>query len=126
MPATSTRSAPARWRTRVTTNTPGGNGHYLRQFGPTGMESAGIYRERLKTNRGSGYVSGVDLASTKLGKYAIGPNWDCANNNVENRKPPEEGPGRQPGCWVQPKLMFQGRLKKFSQLQPNDYGAPRR
>src|SRR3954471_20750884 len=37
-----------------TTASPGGGvGHYLRQFGPTGAESAAIYTQRVKTNRGN-------------------------------------------------------------------------
>ena len=36
-----------------TTASPGGGiGHYLRQFGPLGAESAAIYPERMRTNRG--------------------------------------------------------------------------
>src|SRR3954464_11828098 len=51
-------------------------GHYLRAFGPNGIESAGIYRTRLPNNRGDAYIQGTVLSSSGITKYSIGPEWD--------------------------------------------------
>jgi phospholipid/cholesterol/gamma-HCH transport system substrate-binding protein len=88
----------------TTSSASGGVGHYLRQFGPTGAESAAIYRQRLKTNRGNSYVEPGSLfgATTSL----VTPSWDCANTGGDH--PPTKD---EPGCQTDKNMTFQGRLQ---------------
>ena len=101
-----------------TTESPGGGvGHYLRQFGPTGSESAAIYRKRLKTNRGSTYVGPRQLFGEQLETYLMASSSDCDNAGGTTR--PSEG---TPGCWTHEPARFQGRLQgDFPHVEPDDY-----
>src|SRR4051812_10037014 len=75
-----------------TTASPGGGvGHYLRQFGPTGAESAAIYTQRVKTNRGNSYVPPGALFGPNSG--LITPSFDCSNTGGDH--PPTSS---EPGC----------------------------
>jgi phospholipid/cholesterol/gamma-HCH transport system substrate-binding protein len=65
------------------TSTPGGIGHYLRQFGPSGTESAAIYRTQLSSHRGNAYFKGLELTGPKIGRFAIYPSWTCTNAGGE-------------------------------------------
>jgi virulence factor Mce-like protein len=101
-----------------TTASPGGGiGHYLRQFGPLGAESAAIYRERLPTNRGETYVGPQHLFGEQANTYLMQPSTDCSNTGGEHA--PSQG---NPGCWKGPKLRFQGRLQgDFPHIQAANY-----
>src|SRR3954449_8973221 len=80
-------------------------GHYLRAFGPNGIESAGIYRSRLANNRGNAYIEGTLLSSPNVTKNSIFPEWDCKNAGFEG--PPQESQNptqKHPGCWVAPPI----------------------
>src|SRR4051812_27152647 len=57
----------------------GALGHYLRQMGPAGAETAAIYTSRLKTSRGNAYPVGTDLLGPTRSKYNIFPQTDCSN-----------------------------------------------
>jgi phospholipid/cholesterol/gamma-HCH transport system substrate-binding protein len=70
---------------RITSTTPGGQGHYLRQFGPAGAESLSLFSQRLATNRGNSYLWGDSLANPPGDKFLIFPNFDCRNTG---RRPP--------------------------------------
>jgi virulence factor Mce-like protein len=97
----------------------GGTGHYLRQFGPLGAESAAIYRERLPTNRGETYVGPQHLFGPAANKYLIQPSTDCANAGGDHA--PSQG---NPGCWKADPMRFQGRLQgDFPHIQAADYAA---
>src|SRR5919198_720557 len=50
----------------TTTSPSGGVGHYLRQFGPAGLESAAIYRERLPSDRGNSYLAPTALNDPRM------------------------------------------------------------
>jgi phospholipid/cholesterol/gamma-HCH transport system substrate-binding protein len=106
-----------------TTASPGGGiGHYLRQFGPLGAESAAIYRERLPTNRGETYVGPQHLFGPPARKYLIQPSTDCSNTGGDH--PPSPG---DPGCWKHDNVRFQGRLQgDFPHIQAADYGAAKK
>src|SRR4051812_14803311 len=101
-----------------TTASPGGGvGHYLRQFGPMGAESAAIYKQRLNTNRGNAYVSPGSLfgQTTAL----VTPSFDC--NNTGGEHPPTSS---EPGCQVDKHMNFQGRLQpRFPHVEADDYSA---
>jgi phospholipid/cholesterol/gamma-HCH transport system substrate-binding protein len=95
----------------------GGVGHYLRQFGPLGSESAAIYKERLPTNRGETYVGPEHLFGPPAMKFLDAPSTDCANTGGEH--PPQPG---NPGCWKAPRMDFQGRIQgDFPHVQAANY-----
>jgi phospholipid/cholesterol/gamma-HCH transport system substrate-binding protein len=109
------------------TRTPGGVGHYLRAFGPNGVEGAAIYRQRLPNNRGDAYIQGTIEASKDVTANLIAPEWDC--NNAGFTGPPrgvdpgnasqdDPNPANQaPGCWVAPPISFQGKLSKYPHVE---------
>src|SRR3954447_13001379 len=111
----------------------GGVGHYLRQFGPLGAESVGIWKERAPNNRGNSYFIPGALASTVADKgqtynrYKITGQFDCENSGV--KPAPTDG---SPGCWVQNhnpfdphKFTFQGKVQgAFPHVEANDYSKP--
>ena len=101
-----------------TTQSPGGGvGHYLRQFGPLGAESAAIYPERLKTNRGQTYVGPENLFGPEAMTYLMSPSSDCSNAGGETK--PSDG---TPGCWTAPPQEFGGRLQgEFPHVEAADY-----
>jgi virulence factor Mce-like protein len=103
-----------------TTASPGGGvGHYLRQFGPLGAESAAIYPERVPTNRGQTYVGPRDLFGPEAMTYLDSPSTDCSNTGGEH--PPSQG---NPGCYKRAPMRFQGRLQgDFPHVQAADYGG---
>src|SRR3954470_2520777 len=99
-------------------------GHYLRAFGPNGIESAGIYRSRLANNRGNAYIEGTLLSSANVTKNSIFPEWDCKNAGFEG--PPQESSNptqKRPGCWVAPPISFQGKLSKYPHAERDDYSS---
>jgi virulence factor Mce-like protein len=102
----------------TTASPSGGNGHYLRQLGPTGSESLAIYRERLRTNRGNSYLPPEGLFGDHEGSFIFN-NFDCKPSGGEVR--PTEG---NPGCREQKKVQFGGRLQgQFPHVDETNYGA---
>jgi virulence factor Mce-like protein len=86
----------------LSTTTPGGIGHYLRQYGPSGTESAAIFRTQLSSHRGNAYFKGLELTGPKIGRYAIFPSWTCANagGEVETDESNTEGrPAKSAACF---------------------------
>ena len=109
-----------------TTATPDGVGHYLRQLGPQGAESAVVWRERLGTNRGNSYLPPLGLAATpKAAEFGIFPNYDCDNVGGEVKQdndPPTRGD--RIGCYVADRLTFQNRLQgRFPHVREADYSS---
>jgi phospholipid/cholesterol/gamma-HCH transport system substrate-binding protein len=107
------------WALAETTSSDGGMGHYLRQLGPTGAESLGIYRERLSSNRGNSYPNPYFFVGPKGAEFKIQPNWDCKPSGGE--KKPTDGPQGSAGCWVQPSLEWDGLKTTFPQVKRADY-----
>jgi phospholipid/cholesterol/gamma-HCH transport system substrate-binding protein len=77
-------------------------GHYLRQIGPAGAESAAMYRERPAGNRGNSYLSGTQLTGPPRAQYNMPPSTNCDNSARGEFKrteadgetdPPTGGPG---------------------------------
>ena len=101
-----------------TTASPGGGvGHYLRQFGPLGAESAAIYKERLPTNRGETYVGPQHLFGPEAMRYLAAPSTDCANTGGEH--PPQQG---NPGCWKAKPVEFSSRIQgDFPHVEATNY-----
>ncbi len=95
----------------------GGVGHYLRQFGPLGAESAAIYPERLRTNRGETYVGPEHLFGPEAMQYLMSPSSDC--RNAGGQTAPSDG---TPGCWKADAQKFQGRIQgDFPHIEAADY-----
>jgi phospholipid/cholesterol/gamma-HCH transport system substrate-binding protein len=101
-----------------TTESPGGGvGHYLRQFGPTGAESAAIYPRRLRSNRGQTYVGPRHLFGPEAMTYLMSPSSDCGNAGGETR--PSDG---TPGCWTAHPQDFGGRIQgDFPHIEAQSY-----
>jgi len=104
---------------------PGENavGHYLRQFGVTGVETASIHPKRVATNRGNAYLNPLGVLSTPEGaEYKILPSFDC--NNPGEKKPDTHTPA-SPGCRLQKGFPFKGRTTgRYPHVDPSDYTRP--
>jgi len=104
----------------ATTTALGGNGltcqgipcgHYLRQFGPTGPETFGIFASRDANNRGNTYPPPLWLAQPQNLTVGTLPAWDC--NNAGGPRPAtateqacrvgSAAPGGRPGAF--PRVM---------------------
>ena len=104
----------------TTTSPSGGVGHYLRQFGPAGLESAAIYRERLPSDRGNSYLAPTALNDPRMADFHIFPNFDCKPSGGETKP---QGPN--PGCIVQGRQTFQGKLQPtFPHIEADSYSGP--
>jgi phospholipid/cholesterol/gamma-HCH transport system substrate-binding protein len=90
-------------------------GHYLRQFGPTGIETLTLYQSaRDANNRGNTYPPSLWLADPRAfsagGKYPDNfalPAWDCKNTGApgDGSKPVTgSGTTAPQACWVAPLL----------------------
>jgi phospholipid/cholesterol/gamma-HCH transport system substrate-binding protein len=97
-------------------------GHYLRQFGPSGAETAAIHPKRVATNRGNAYPNPLGVLSTPEGaEYKVLPSFDCNNSGV---KKPTTHPPASPGCRLQKGFPFKGGTTgRYPRLQGEDYGA---
>jgi virulence factor Mce-like protein len=102
----------------TTTSPSGGVGHYLRQISPLGVESAGIFRRRPPTDRGNSYLGPMALGDPRMNDFQIFPNWDCKPSGGETKPN-----GSNPGCIVQGRTRFQGKLQPtFPRIAADDYG----
>ena len=112
---------------KVPKPTQGANGHYLRQFGPTGAETVSIYPVRLASNRGNAFLNPLGVLNTPEGsKFKILPNFDCKNTGVGEKEPTSgtggAPTGGSPGCRVQKPFEFKGKMtERYPQLQPSIY-----
>ena len=106
----------------TTVSSSGGIGHYLRQIGPTGSESAAIFRSRLSTNRGNSYLppAGLWPINFKHADKLSFPNWDCKPQGGE--RPSGHPANSDVGCYVGDLVEFQGELQgRFPQLREAVY-----
>lgn len=101
----------------------GANGHYLRQFGPSGTETVSIYPTRLPSNRGNAFLNPLGVLSSPQGaKFKVPPNFDCRPSGGE--KEPTTGTSGTPGCHVQKPFEFKGKpTTRYPQLLPSIYDA---
>ena len=105
---------------KTSSNDPNATGHYLRQFGPSGAETAAIYPSRLSSNRGNAYINPLSLVGAKRVKDRIPESFDCANAGGE-REP--GGTPSAPACVEAPR--YGDELTKFPQIEAEQYGAGR-
>ncbi len=98
----------------------GETGHYLRQLSVSGLESVGIHRQRVRSNRGNAYLPPI-YTGRETSRRLIQPNWDCkpSGGEVDARSSPA---GSTPACWVPPNLLFKGkRERRFPHVEREGY-----
>jgi phospholipid/cholesterol/gamma-HCH transport system substrate-binding protein len=131
----------------VATSDPNQIGHYLRQFGPTGEETAAFWPTRPSADRGNAYLPPVWMGS-EYATRMIFPEADCANVAADAnegqaaasprqvapaKSPTESSPydnnkepgGSDPSCWTFPAKPAIGGPGSTGGLYPhveqNDY-----
>ena len=107
---------------RTTSSDPRATGHYLRQFGPTGPETAAVYPSRLSANRGNAYINPLSLAGPDASRRGIVASFDCRNAGGD--KPVTDGPQGSPACETQKPYPFGGLTLRFPHVQREDYSKP--
>jgi virulence factor Mce-like protein len=115
----------------VATATDNETGHYLRQFGPTGMETVAMYPERLPTNRGNAYPFATNFHGPKVSEYLMWGAFDCDNTGrgefITESKETGDGPfpsGDAPSCWVQGPASPIDPARNFPHIERADYTRP--
>jgi virulence factor Mce-like protein len=98
----------------------GETGHYLRQLGVQGLESIGIHRERVSSNRGNAYLPPV-IPSQETAKRLGLPSWDCKPSGGEVEGEPRPA-GSVPVCWVYDEpTPFKDNERDFPHVEREDY-----
>jgi phospholipid/cholesterol/gamma-HCH transport system substrate-binding protein len=103
---------------RTRSQVPGAPGHYLRQFGPTGIETVSIHPNRVSGNRGNAYLNPLGVVGPSIAEKGVLPSFDC--DHVGGEKPAGGTPAA-PACHVQPPYPYGGRTTKFPQINGDDY-----
>src|SRR3954471_8549940 len=99
-------------------------GHYLRQFGPTGPETVGMYPQRPAASRGNAYPAPDALTGAKRDKYMMFGNFDCKNAGGE-RMTQVPDTSDDPSCFVQPAPAWPpGNTSPFPHIGAADYAKP--
>jgi phospholipid/cholesterol/gamma-HCH transport system substrate-binding protein len=98
---------------------PQATGHYLRQYGVTGAETAAVHPDRLASNRGNAYINPLSLTGPDMARRGEAA-FDCRNTGV-GEKPVTDGPQGSQACEVQKPYEFQGRLTRFPHVEREDY-----
>jgi phospholipid/cholesterol/gamma-HCH transport system substrate-binding protein len=103
-------------------------GHYLRQFGPKGAETVGMYPNRPAASRGNAYLTPTALSGVQHDQWMIFPNHDCNNTGVGPYKTPvpdtpnAQYPNAMPSCFVQtPPVWPPGNQRQYPIIGPADY-----
>ncbi len=99
----------------------GERGHYLRQLGVTGLESIGIHRNRLSSNRGNAYLPPI-FTGRETSRRLVQPNWDCkpSGGEVESKPAPV---GATVACFTKPNLLFKGKPQgRYPHVERDGYG----
>jgi virulence factor Mce-like protein len=100
-------------------------GHYLPSFSPVGLESAGIFRERIPQHRGNAYLSPSAYADPRRAQKMILPSWDCANTGRGEFTTRKRGTDDHPSCWVQGFPGWRGGgLARLPHIERADYSKP--
>ncbi len=100
---------------------PQATGHYLRQFGVTGADTAAVQPNRREDNRGNTYINPLSLVGEERARKGIIDAYDCKNvpGAGEGDKPDNES---TPSCFTQGPYQFQNSLRKFPHIEREDYG----
>jgi phospholipid/cholesterol/gamma-HCH transport system substrate-binding protein len=109
---------------RTSSGDPRATGHYLRQFGPQGLETVAIHRSRVASNRGNAYINPLGVTGRELAQSFILPSFDCRNSG--GPKPADTGTGGSPACRVQQPVVFNGVAQgAFPHVTAASYRSPR-
>ncbi|MEY2532225.1 MAG: phospholipid/cholesterol/gamma-HCH transport system substrate-binding protein [bacterium] len=96
-------------------------GHYLRQFGPVGPETIGMYPDRPAASRGNAYLNPGALSGQKRARAMIFPNFDCDNAGGE-RITKVKDQSDAPSCFVQdPPAWPPGNTRRYPRIDKADY-----
>ena len=102
-------------------------GHYLRQIGPSGAESAAMFRSRMQTNRGDAYLGPTALSGKQRAIYNIPPSFVCDNvkapipyKRPETPTTDQPGQGHGASCYLEQLPLTDGP-GKFPHLGAADY-----
>jgi phospholipid/cholesterol/gamma-HCH transport system substrate-binding protein len=107
---------------RTATTTPQEVGHYLRQFGPTGLETIAMHPNRPAGSRGNAYLLPNALAGPKRAQLQIFPSFDCDNAAPESiDTPPQPDSSGAPACFVQRPPAFDADGHRYPRIGRNDY-----
>ena len=99
----------------------GETGHYLRQLGVQGLESLGIHRQRVSSNRGNAYLPPV-IPSEETAKRLALPSWDCKPTGGQEVAAEPRPVGSVPACWVlREPTDFKGNKRDFPHVEAEDY-----
>ena len=106
---------------------PRATGHYLRQFGPQGLETVAVHPRRLSTNRGNSYYNPLGVIGPQIAQTGVLPAWDCKNTGVAGTgerpaDPGTGGQGAQAACRLQPPYAFKGQTRAFPHVERSNYG----
>jgi phospholipid/cholesterol/gamma-HCH transport system substrate-binding protein len=106
----------------------GGPGHYLRQIGPLGPETVGIFPRRSSVDRGNTYLPPNSLWDQATQSKGIYPNWDCNPSGgpvAKSASPPSDQPPNQgtPACYVAPTVPFQGQNQRYPNVNAASHGG---
>jgi len=105
----------------VPTSTPDEVGHYLRQFGPIGPESIGMYANRPAASRGNAYLNPGALSGEKRARAMIFPNFDCDNAGGE-RTTAQPDSSDAPSCFAQdPPAWPPGNKSRYPHVDAASY-----
>ncbi len=99
---------------------PGAPGHYLRQFGPTGVETVAIHTNRVPGNRGNAYLNPLGVTGPQIAAKGALPSFDCDHLGGER---PAGGTPAAPACWVQEAYRYGGKTSRFPQITAESYGG---
>jgi virulence factor Mce-like protein len=99
-------------------------GHYLRQFGPTGPETVGMYPQRPAASRGNAYPRPDALTGEKRDRYMMFGNFDCKNAGGE-RMTQVPDTSDAPSCYVQQAPAWPpGNTSPYPHIGSADYSKP--
>ncbi len=99
-------------------------GHYLRQFGPIGPETVGMYPQRPAASRGNAYPRPDALTGEQRDRNMMFGNFDCKNAGGE-RMTKVPNTSDDPSCFVQaPPAWPPGNTNPFPHITPTNYSKP--
>jgi phospholipid/cholesterol/gamma-HCH transport system substrate-binding protein len=104
---------------RTQSRDPQATGHYLRQFGVTGADTVAVHPNRQESNRGNTYINPLSLVGPDIAKRGIIATYDCKNTTAGEGDKPSNADS--PSCFTQGPYQFQNSLRKFPNVEREDY-----
>jgi len=106
---------------KTTSRDPQATGHYLRQFGVTGADTAAVHPNRIEAHRGNTYIHPLSLVGQERASRGIIDAFDCKNTAAGEGDKPDAS--QSPACYTQGPYDF-GGLRRFPHVQADDYTKP--